>query len=191
MKTKNYILTSIRLTLVLLTLCCVVYPAIITGAVQMVEGKGKGKGVTVTHKGQVVGYEGIGQSFTDDKYFWSRPSAVGYNAAGSGGSNKAPTNPDYLAEVQARIDTFLAHNPGIEKTQIPADLVTASGSGLDPDISIQAAQVQVPRIARIRGLSESDLLQLIENTKEGPFLGCMGPQKVSVLRLNIALDAFN
>ena len=96
---------------------------------------GGGKGETVSVNGKVVGYKLIGQKFTDDKYFWGRPSAVDYNAAGSAGSNKGPTNPDYLKTVQDRIDTFLVHNPGIKKEEIPSELVTASGSGLDPDIS--------------------------------------------------------
>ena len=87
---------------------------------------GGGKGETVTVNGKVVGYEKIGQKFTDDKYFWSRPSAVDYNAAGSAGSNKGPSNPDYLKIVQDRIDTFLVHNPGVKKEEIPAELVTAS-----------------------------------------------------------------
>ena len=99
----------------------------------------KGKGETVTVNGKVVGYKLIGQKFTDDKYFWSRPSAVDYNAAGSGGSNKGPTNPDYLKTVQDRIDSFLVHNPGIKKEEIPSELVTASGSGQDPDISVQGS----------------------------------------------------
>ena len=87
------------------------------------------------YNGKVVGYANIGQRFTDDKYFWSRPSAVAYNAAGSGGSNKGPCNPDYLKDVQAHIDSFLAHNPGVRAADIPAELVTYSGSGLDPDLS--------------------------------------------------------
>lgn len=93
-------------------------------------------------------YENIAQNFSDDKYFSSRPSAVNYNAAGSGGSNKGPSNPDYLATVQARIDTFMMHNPEVRKSDIPSDLVTASGSGEDPNISIQGAFVQIPRIAK-------------------------------------------
>ena len=145
------------------------------------------KGLTITQDGKTY-HVNVGQSFTQDKYFWSRPSAVDYNAAGSGGSNKGPSNPEYLAEVQARIDTFLVHNPGIEKTEIPADLVTASGSGLDPHISVQAAKVQVKRIAEIRELSENTLLQLIQKNTEKPLLGLLGTERINVLKLNLDLD---
>lgn len=146
---------------------------------------GGGNGVTENYHGVVVGYKDIGQKFTDDKYFWSRPSAVDYNASGSGGSNKGPTNPDYLADLQKRIDTFMVHNSGIKKSDIPVELVTASGSGLDPDISIQSAKVQVPRIARLRNKSEKELYDLIDKTKEGPLFG---PVKINALKLNIALN---
>lgn len=130
----------------------------------------------------------MGQSFTSDKYFYSRPSAVNYNAAGSGGSNKGPSNPDYLAELQARIDTFLLHNPEVKKEDIPSDLVTASGSGIDPNISVQAAKVQVKRIAKIRNLSENAIHQLIARQTEKPLLSLFGTEKINVLKLNRALD---
>ncbi len=113
---------------------------------------------------------------------------MGYNAAGSGGSNKGPSNPDYLAEVQARIDTFMVHNPGIQKSEIPSDIVTASGAGLDPNISVQAAKVQVKRITNIRHLNEIEIAALIESLTEKPLLGLFGIEKINVLKLNIALD---
>lgn len=183
---KTYFLPSLKLTVVLIILCSVLYPLFIAGIAKMAPGGGKG--VTVSYQGTVVGYENIGQKFTDDKYFQGRPSAVDYNAAGSGGSNKGPSNPDYLATVQSRIDTFLIHNPGIKKEQIPADLVTASGSGLDPDISVQAAKIQVPRIAKIDNRSEEELYALIDKVKEAPLFGLLGPEKVNVLKLNIELN---
>ena len=127
----------------------------------------------------------IGQKFTDDKYFWGRPSAVDYNAAGSAGSNKGPSNPDYLKIVQDRIDTFLVHNPGIKKEEIPADLVTASGSGLDPHISPASAYVQVKRIATVRDLAEDKVKALVDQHIEKTILG---PSVVNVLKLNVALD---
>src|SRR5579872_4462341 len=117
---KQYILPSIRLTLVCIVFFCGIYSLIILGFAQAAPAKGKGEPVTLN--GKVVGYALEGQAFTKDNYFWSRPSAVGYNAAGSGGSNKGPSNPDYLKDVQSRIDTFLAHNPGIRKEEIPSDL---------------------------------------------------------------------
>ncbi len=183
---KTYLLPSLKLTAVLIILCSVIYPLVISGIAKM--SPGSGNGVSVNYKGKVVGYENIGQKFTDDNYFWSRPSAVNYNAAGSGGSNKGPSNPDYLKDVQARIDTFLVHNPEIKKEQIPADLVTASGSGLDPDISPQAAIVQIKRISKARNLSESKLKELVETKIERPLFGMFGPEKINVLKLNIALN---
>jgi len=182
---KKNLLISLKLTLVMLILCSVLYPLLIAGVGKAAPGGGKGE--TLSVNGKVVGYRLIGQKFTEDKYFWSRPSAVDYNAAGSAGSNKGPSNPDYLKIVQDRIDTFLVHNPGIKKEEIPADLVTASGSGLDPDISPASAYVQVKRIARVRGLSEENVKTLVDDHITKPFLG-MGPSKVNVLKLNIALD---
>ncbi|MDO1451468.1 K(+)-transporting ATPase subunit C [Rhodocytophaga aerolata] len=175
-----------------LTLCCIavfgfVYPLLIWGVAQ-VAGPNNGKGEVVEYNGRVVGFKLIGQSFTEDKYFNSRPSAVGYNAASTGGSNKGPTNPDYLSEVQARIDTFLAHNPGVAKSQIPVDIVTASGGGLDPHISPQAAYLQVKRIAKVRNLAENEVKALVDEHIDGPLLGLMGTSKVNVLKLNIALE---
>ena len=182
---KKNLLISLKLTLVMLILCSVLYPLLIAGVGKAAPGGGKGE--TLSVNGKVVGYRLIGQKFTEDKYFWSRPSAVDYNAAGSAGSNKGPSNPDYLKIVQDRIDTFLVHNPGIKKEEIPADIVTASGSGLDPDISPASAYVQVKRIARVRGLSEENVKTLVDDHITKPFLG-MGPSKVNVLKLNIALD---
>jgi K+-transporting ATPase ATPase C chain len=183
---KTYILPSLKLTAVLIIICAVIYPLLIAGIGFF--SSGYGKGVTVSQRGIVVGYENIGQKFTEDRYFQGRPSAVDYNAAGSAGSNKGPSNPDYLATVQARIDTFLIHNPRIKKEQIPSDLVTASGSGLDPDISVQAAKIQVPRVARQRNISEQEIFGLIGKIKTGALFGLFGPEKINVLKLNMALN---
>lgn len=182
---KNHILPAIRLTAVLIVLLVVVYPIIVWGMAQFTSGSGKGQAITGNGKKY---YSNVGQTFNDDKYFWSRPSAVDYNAAGSGGSNKAPSNEEYLQQVQARIDTFLVHNPDVKKSEIPVDLVTASGSGLDPHISVQAANVQIKRIAKIRGIAEGNLQQLIISNTEKPLFGLFGPEKINVLKLNIALD---
>ena len=179
---KTYILPSLKLTGILIITCAVTYPLLIAGIAKASPGAGKGQ--TIEVNGKVVGYENIGQNFTDDKYFQGRPSAVDYNAAGSCGSNKGPSNPDYLATVQSRIDTFLVHNPTIKKSVIPADLVTASGSGLDPNISIQAAKIQVPRIAKIRNKSEKVIYDLIEKHTEKPLLGLFGPEKIFKYALN-------
>lgn len=183
---RTHIFSSVILSLLLLALCSGIYTAIVWGVAQAAPGNGLGE--TLTAQGRVAGYALIGQTFDDDRYFWSRPSAVAYNAAGSAGSNKGPSNPDYLALVQARLDTFLVHHPGVSRGQVPADLVTASGSGLDPDISPQAARVQVARVARLRGLPEARVRELVEQHVEGPLLGLFGPSKVNVLKLNIDLD---
>jgi K+-transporting ATPase ATPase C chain len=151
--------------------------------------KGQGDGQKVMLNGKVAGYELLGQKFDQPQYFWGRPSAVGYNAAGSAGSNKGPSNPDYLKEVQNRIDTLLKYNPGITKSDIPADMVTASGSGLDPDISPEAARIQVKRVAANRNLDEKQVAALVESNTQEPLLGLFGPSTVKVLKLNIALDA--
>ena len=182
---KRNFLISLKLTLVMIILCAVLYPLLIAGIGRLAPGGGKGK--TLSLNGKVVGYELVGQKFTDDKYFWGRPSAVDYNAAGSAGSNKGPFNPDYLKLVQDRIDTFLVHNPGVKKEEIPADMVTASGSGLDPDLSPASAHVQVKRIAAARNLPEIRISDLVDQHIEKVFLG-MGPEKVNVLKLNIDLD---
>ena len=182
---KQHIIPAIRLTVATLLLFAVVYPVTLWGIAQLSPNSGKGE--VIEQNGKTY-YSNIGQSFTDDKYFWSRPSAVDYNAAGSAGSNKGPLNEEYLAQVQTRINTFLVHNPEVNKSEIPVDLITASGSGLDPDFSDQAAKVQVKRIAKIRKIDEAKLLELIATQTEKPLLGLFGPEKINVLKLNIALD---
>jgi len=183
---KKYLLPSLRLTLVMLVLLCIIYPLFIAGVAKLAPGGGDG--VKVYYHGKIVGYENIAQSFKSDTYFQPRPSAVGYNAAGSGASNKGPTNLDYLKSVQAAIDTFMRHNPGVNKADVPAELVTASGSGLDPDLSPEGAKIQVKRVARLCNISEESLNKLVDEHTEKPLLGLFGPPKVNVLKLNIALD---
>lgn len=183
---KTHIGPALRLTVVLLILVSVIYPLLVAGIARLAPGGGKGE--TVSVNGRVVGYANVGQKFTEDRYFNGRPSAVEYNAAGSGGSNKGPSNPDYLKTVQARIDTFLVHNPGVKKDNIPTELVTASGSGLDPDLSPAGASIQVARIARVRHLPTERIQSLVNAHTKGPLLGLFGPSTVNVLTLNVALD---
>jgi potassium-transporting ATPase KdpC subunit len=183
---KAFFLPALKISLLLLVLLCVVYPLAIAGIGKFAPGGGDG--VTVTYKGKVVGYANIGQKFTKDKYFWSRPSAANYQADAGAGSNKGPSNADYLKDVNSRIDTFIKHNPGVTRAQIPAELVTASGSGLDPDLSPAGAQIQVARIAKVRGISADRINQLIAENTEQPLWGMFGPAKVNVLKLNVALD---
>lgn len=182
---KKNILSAFMLTFVMIVFFAVIYPLAVWGVAQFSSNAGKGK--IIQNNGKKY-YANIGQSFTADNYFWSRPSAVNYNAAGSGASNKGPSNAEYLTLVEARIDTFLMHNPGIKKSEIPVDLITASGSGLDPNFSIQAAKIQVKRIAAIRGVEEHKINQLIEDNTEKPLWGMFGSEKINVLKLNIALD---
>jgi K+-transporting ATPase ATPase C chain len=183
---KQNIFPAIRLTVVCIVFFMGIYSFIIWLPAQLSPGKGRGE--TVVADGKVVGWKLLGQKFTDDKYFWSRPSAVDYNAASSGGSNKGPTNPDYLKSVQDRIDTFLVHNPGIQKMDIPSDMVTASGAGLDPHISVQGALVQVKRIAATRKFPEAAIADLVNQHIEQPLFDLFGTKRVNVLQLNIDLD---
>jgi K+-transporting ATPase ATPase C chain len=183
---KQHILPAIRLTIFCLVFFCGVYTLIILGIAQAAPNKGLGETVTVNNK--IVGYKLEGQSFIHDNYFNDRPSAAGYNAAGSSGSNKGPSNPDYLKDIQSRIDSFLVHNPAVKKESIPSDLITASGSGLDPDISPAAAYIQVARIASARQLPEEKIKVLVSTSIEKPFLGI---ERVNVLQLNIQLDKLN
>jgi K+-transporting ATPase ATPase C chain len=184
---KEHFLPAIKLTLICILFFSGIYTALIWGIAQF--SPNQGKGFIVKDKGHVY-YENLGQAFYSDHYFWSRPSAVAYNAAGSCGSNKGPSNADYLLQVQARIDTFMVHNPGIKKVDIPVDLITASGSGLDPHISPKAAYVQVKRIAAKRHLSEDQIKNMVDQSVQKPLLGLFGPESVNVLELNLKLEKF-
>ena len=183
---KSQILPALKLTLALIVLLAFGYTLVVRG-ISLYSMFG-GNGETVEKEGRIVGYRLIGQSFKSDKYFWGRPSSVDYNAAGSGGSNKGTNNPDYLKTVQGRIDTFLNHNPGVCKKDIPVELVQASGSGLDPDITPAAAFIQAPRIARVRNMNVKEIDKMISENTERPFLGIFGTTKVNVLKLNLELD---
>ena len=184
---KTNFLPALKLTLVCLLFFSGIYTIIILGAAQLAPNKGKGEIIIANGK---TFYTNIGQKFTDDKYFYSRPSAVDYNAAGSGGSNKANSDSEYLALIKSRIDSFMVHNPEVNKADIPSEMVTASGSGLDPHISVQGANVQIKRIAKIRNIPEANIKELVTQYTEGSMLGLFGPEKINVLKLNLALDNF-
>lgn len=181
---KNHIVTAFRLTLVMLAVTGI-YLLIVYAGSKVLPTKGNAE--IITQKGQKF-YANIGQEFKSEKYFHGRPSSVNYNAAGSGGSNKGPSNEEYLETVKKRIDTLKMNHPGMVNTKAPVELVTASGSGLDPDISEQGALYQIKKIAQVRNISEEKLRDLVKNQTEKPFLGLLGPSKVNVLKLNIALD---
>lgn len=183
---KKYLIQSIRLTAVLMVLLCIIYPLSIAFVGKLSPGGGGGE--KITRNGKVVGYARLGQSFSKPEYFWGRPSAAGYNASASAGSNKGASNADYLQQVSDRIDTLIKYHPGLKKADIPADMVTASGSGLDPEISVQGAMIQVKRIAACRRLEERKVADLVSAHTQGPLLGLLGPSSVNVLQLNIALD---
>ncbi len=149
---------------------------------------GKGKVDVLRLDGKAVGADLVGQPFVSDVYFWGRPSATGYDATRSGGSNQAPTNEAYLKEVEARVDSFLVHHPYLKREEVPAEMVTASGSGLDPDITPASAYIQVGRVAKARGQKESAVRAVVDKFVERPVFDLFGPEKVDVLRLNIAMD---
>lgn len=184
---QTNIFPALRLTLGCIVIFAVAYPLLILGI-----GKGiapaQGKGEFIERGGHKVGAVLIGQKFDAESYFWSRPSAAGYNAAASSGSNKAVSNPDYLKEVDGRIEAFLKAHPYLQRAQVPAELVTASGSGLDPHLSPAAALVQVERVAKARSMDAGRIRQLVEQYTEKPVPAFLGLPKVNVLLLNIALD---
>lgn len=180
---NSQIFPAIKLSLLCLVLFSIIYPLSVWAIAQIAPNKGRGE--IVENKGRTIGFVKVGQSFTADPYYNSRPSAVSYNASSSGGSNKGNSNPDYLKDVQARIDTFMAHNPSIAKSQIPSELVTASASGLDPDLTLKGALVQIPRIAKIRNISSEKLIDLVNKNIQKRFIGT---STINILELNVALD---
>lgn len=164
-----------------------VYPLVVTGIAQAVF-PDQAAGSLIVRDGKVVGSSLIGQSFTDPKFFWSRPSAtspMANNGSSSGGSNQGPLNPALTDAVKARIDALRAADPG-NTAAVPVDLVTASASGLDPHISVAAARYQAARVARARGAPVAQVQQLIDRNTEGRLLGFIGEPRVNVLKLNLA-----
>lgn len=183
---KNFV-TAILMTIVTTVLLGIIYPFVVTGLAQLIFPK-QANGSLITANGKLVGSSLIGQPFSSPGYFRSRPSAAGnagYDAGNSSGSNLGPTNKMLIDRMNADIQKAQAENPGVP---VPMDLVTTSGSGLDPDISPEAADFQVPRVARERGISEADLRTIVANHTQGRQLGFLGEPRVNVLELNLDLD---
>jgi K+-transporting ATPase ATPase C chain len=179
------ILQSVRMLLVMTVVTGIAYPLIVTGIAQ-VAFKEKANGSLILQNEKIIGSRLIGQPFSDPKYFWSRPSATSpqpYNSTSSSGSNLGPTNPALKEAVEGRIKDLGG------KTPVPADLATASGSGLDPHISPAAAEYQIARVAKARNVPEEKLKDLVRKHTEGRQLGLLGEPRVDVLELNLALDA--
>jgi len=182
---------AVLATLVLAVVCCGLYPLVVFGLGQALFHDKANGSLIVDQAGSIRGSRLLGQGFTSPKYFHPRPSAAGngYDAANSGGSNLGPTSQKLRDAINDRIDAYRKENGLSTDEEVPADAVTASGSGLDPHISTRNAEFQVPRVAKARGLSEDKLRELIHQNTEGRDLGILGDLGVNVLQLNLALDS--
>lgn len=177
--------TIIRISLLVMLLCGLVYPAIMTGIAQTAMPHKADGSLIYNEKGEVIGSELIGQNFTAPQYFHGRVSSIKYDASGSNSPNYAPSNPKLLNRLKASIEQWKQNNP---KSPVPAELMTNSGSGLDPHISPESAQAQIPRISNASGISDHKLKQLVKEHIDGPDLGVFGKPRVNVLKLNIDLQ---
>lgn len=182
---KKNLITSILMTIVTTTLLGLGYPLVITGLAHLWPNKANGQ--LITRNGVVVGSRIIAQPFTGAGYFHPRPSAAGngYDATNSGGTNYGPTNQKLIDRVKGDVATLQSENPG---TPVPVDVVTTSGSGLDPDITPAGAEFQIPRVAKARGIAENELGRLVSEHTQGRQFGFLGEPRVNVLELNLALD---
>lgn len=182
--------TAIAMTITLTLLTGIVYPLVVWGLAQVLF-PWQANGSLLARDGQVVGSELIGQNFAAPRYFHPRPSAAsdkGYDAGSSSGSNLGPTNRKLVDATKAALHKVLEENPGVSPAQVPTDLVTASGSGLDPEISPAAAQLQVPRVAKARGLREDAVRTVLHDNERARQVGIFGEPRINVLDLNLALD---
>lgn len=179
---------ALRASIVFIILCGIVYPLVITGIAQLLFPAQANGSLIRDSKGNIVGSELIGQSFKDPKYFQSRISSIEYNGAGSGSNNYAPSNPKLIERTKGSIDAWEQHNPKVPTSRLPVDLITGSGSGLDPHISPKSAKVQIPRISSLTRIPEDELEKLVDQYTEGRDLGIFGEPRVNVLKLNLALS---
>ncbi|CUU46763.1 K(+)-transporting ATPase subunit C [Clostridium beijerinckii] len=195
---------SILLSITFMVLCGLIYPLLMTGISQLVFNR-KANGSMITVNGNEVGSELIGQNFTDQRFFRGRISSVNYNTyteadtvpdesgkaaysgVASGSQNLAPSNDALKERVQKDIDDFLAANPGVKKEDIPTDLLTSSGSGLDPDISPESARIQIPSVSKASGIGEADLQKIVDKYTEGRTLGIFGEPRVNILKVNMEI----
>ena len=187
---KQIIYRAVMATLIFAFITGIAYPLAVTGMAQFIF-KEKANGTLILKEGRIIGSKLIGQNFSRPEYFHPRPSAAGkngYDAASSSGSNLGPTNAKLIKGVKNNIKKILAENPGVKTGQIPVDLVTSSGSGLDPHISPAAAFLQVSRVAGARQMDENIVKKLVAENTEGRQLGILGEPRVNVLLLNLALD---
>lgn len=187
-KKQSILSPIIRITFTFLVLCGLVYPLIVTGIAQAVMKDNADGSLIYNDKNEVIGSKLIGQNFTDPRYFHGRVSSIEYKAEASGSNNYAPSNPDLEKRVEKSIEEWKKQNPTVPVTEVPIDLVTNSGSGLDPDISPQAASVQVDRISKLTKIPKETLEQLIKDQTEGAALGLFGEDRVNVLKLNLELQ---
>ncbi len=187
---SRYLSISIRMVIVTAVLLGILYPLAMTGIAQVLF-HGQANGSLVRQNGRVIGSSLIAQAFTAPKYFQPRPSAAGngYNAMDSSPSNLGPTSRTLIQQVRADVRQQLAQDPGLRLGQVPVDMVTSSGSGLDPDITVANARAQAPRVAAARGMSLQRVLVLIAQHTTGRQFGFLGEPRVNVLELNLALDA--
>lgn len=186
---KNF-LKSFLLLIIFIVILGLLYPLFVTGISKIIFPV-KSAGSLVYSEDRIIGSELIGQNFAGDGYFHPRPSYAGkdgYDPMASGGSNLAPTNEDFLLTVEERIENFKKENNLTDNAVIPADIVTASGSGLDPDISIESALLQIDRISTVRGIPISEIKDLVLKNAENRLLGFLGEPKINVLKLNLLLD---
>ncbi len=187
-KKQNILSPIIRITFTFLVLCGLVYPLVVTGIAQAVMKDNADGSLIYNDKNEVIGSKLIGQNFTDPRYFHGRVSSIEYKAEASGSNNYAPSNPDLAKRVEKSIEDWKKQNPTVPVTEVPIDLVTNSGSGLDPDISPKAASVQVDRISELTNIPKETLDQLIKEQTEGAALGLFGEDRVNVLKLNLELQ---
>ncbi|WP_283750806.1 K(+)-transporting ATPase subunit C [Bacillus cereus] len=187
-KKQSILSPIIRITFTFLVLCGLVYPLIVTGIAQAVMKDNADGSLIYNDKDEVIGSKLIGQNFTDPRYFHGRVSSIEYKAEASGSNNYAPSNPDLEKRVEKSITDWKEKNPTVPVTEVPIDLVTNSGSGLDPDISPKAASIQVDRISKLTNIPKGKLDQLIKDQTEGAALGLFGEDRVNVLKLNLELQ---